>query len=106
MSVSIEEAILPELDTKFNDLKEYVFGAAQSQQIHATISRRAGSEQRGAFASTFEGEAMDSSLLLLVEVGFLEALAGVLRGVEASRSERVHECHTPGRGGSFIPTAE
>jgi len=45
----------------------------ESQQIHATISRRAWSEARGAFVSTFEGEAMDASLLLLVEVGFLEA---------------------------------
>ena len=41
--------------------------------IHATICRRAWSEQRGAFVSTFEGEAMDASLLLLSEVGFLDA---------------------------------
>jgi GH15 family glucan-1,4-alpha-glucosidase len=46
---------------------------AQSRQIHATISRRAWNQQRGAFASTFEGQAMDASLLLLFEVGFLEA---------------------------------
>lgn len=45
----------------------------QTQQIHTTISQRAWNKQRGAFASTFEGEAMDASLLLLVEVGFLEA---------------------------------
>jgi GH15 family glucan-1,4-alpha-glucosidase len=45
----------------------------ESRQIHATICRRAWSETRGAFVSTFEGEAMDASLLLLVEVGFLEA---------------------------------
>ena len=45
----------------------------QSQQIHETISRRAWNEQRGAFVSTFEGEAMDASLLLLAEVGFLDA---------------------------------
>lgn len=44
----------------------------QSQLIHTTISRRAWCEARGAFVSTFEGEAMDASLLLLVEVGFLE----------------------------------
>jgi GH15 family glucan-1,4-alpha-glucosidase len=45
----------------------------QSQIIHDSISRRAWCERRGAFASTFEGEAMDASLLLLAEVGFLEA---------------------------------
>ncbi|MCR4302610.1 MAG: glycoside hydrolase family 15 protein [Gallionella sp.] len=45
----------------------------QSRQIHETISRRAWSKKRGAFVSTFEGEAMDASLLLLTEVGFLDA---------------------------------
>jgi GH15 family glucan-1,4-alpha-glucosidase len=45
----------------------------QSQQIHETISRRAWSAQRGCFVATFEGDAMDASLLLLVELGFLEA---------------------------------
>jgi len=42
-----------------------------ADEIHATISQRAWSQTRGAFVSTFEGEAMDASLLLLVEVGFL-----------------------------------
>lgn len=45
----------------------------QSQQIHAGICQRAWSQERGAFASTFEGQAMDASLLLLVELGFLES---------------------------------
>ena len=45
----------------------------QSRQIHETICRRAWNEGRGAFVSTFEGEAMDASLLLLVELGFLDA---------------------------------
>ncbi len=44
----------------------------QSRLIHETISQRAWSKQRGAFVSTFEGEAMDASLLLLAEVGFLD----------------------------------
>ena len=44
-----------------------------ARQIHETISHRAWSEQRGSFVSTFEGEAMDASLLLLAEVGFLDA---------------------------------
>ncbi len=45
----------------------------QARQMHETISRRAWSERRKAFVSTFEGEAMDASLLLLAEVGFLDA---------------------------------
>lgn len=45
----------------------------QSRQIHETISRRAWNEGRGAFVATFEGEAMDASLLLLAELGFLDA---------------------------------
>ncbi|MDO8990681.1 MAG: glycoside hydrolase family 15 protein [Sideroxyarcus sp.] len=45
----------------------------QAQIIHQTICQRAWCKQRGAFASTFEGDAMDASLLLLAEVGFLEA---------------------------------
>lgn len=57
-----------------------------SQQIHETISRRAWNEQRRAFVSTFEGEAMDASLLLLTEVGFLDAndprFATTVRAVE------------------------
>ncbi len=44
----------------------------QAQIIHSTISQRAWNEKRGTFVSTFEGEAMDASLLLLVEVGFLD----------------------------------
>lgn len=47
------------------------YWAEQSQKIHATICRRAWSSGRAAFASTFEGDAMDASLLLLVEIGFL-----------------------------------
>lgn len=45
----------------------------QSRVIHETVIRRAWSERRGAFTSTFEGDAMDASLLLLAEVGFLDA---------------------------------
>jgi len=43
-----------------------------ARQIHQTISRRAWNERRGSFVSTFEGETMDASLLLLAEVGFLD----------------------------------
>jgi GH15 family glucan-1,4-alpha-glucosidase len=45
----------------------------QSQLIHRTVSERAWSRQRGAFVSAFGGDSMDASLLLLAEVGFLDA---------------------------------
>ncbi|NMM19360.1 MAG: glycoside hydrolase family 15 protein [Rhodoferax sp.] len=45
----------------------------QAQQIHATICQRAWNAERNAFVSTFEGNAMDASLLLLAEIGFLDA---------------------------------
>jgi len=58
----------------------------QSQKIHATICQRAWNQERAAFASTFEGESMDASLLLLVEIGFLAAddprYAGTVAAVE------------------------
>ncbi|MEO6292463.1 MAG: glycoside hydrolase family 15 protein [Burkholderiaceae bacterium] len=45
----------------------------QARQIHDTISKRAWNAERKAFVSTFEGSAMDASLLLLAELGFLSA---------------------------------
>ncbi|OIQ96998.1 trehalase [mine drainage metagenome] len=45
----------------------------QSQLIHQTICRRAWNERRGTFVSTFDGDSMDASLLLLAEFGFLDA---------------------------------
>jgi len=44
-----------------------------AEAMHRTIVERTWSTKRGAFASTFDGEAMDASLLLLAEVGFLDA---------------------------------
>ncbi len=41
--------------------------------IHATICRRAWNAKRKAFVSTFDGDAMDASLLLLAELGFIAA---------------------------------
>jgi len=41
--------------------------------MHQTISARAWNESRQAFASTFDGEEMDASLLLLAELDFLDA---------------------------------
>lgn len=42
-------------------------------KLHEVIVQRAWNAARGAFASTFDGDAMDASLLLLAEVGFLDA---------------------------------
>ncbi len=44
----------------------------QANLIHETISQRAWNKERSSFVSTFDGEAMDASLLLLAEVGFLD----------------------------------
>ena len=44
-----------------------------AQAMQRVINRRAWNKKRGAFVSTFDGEAMDASLLLLAEVGFLDA---------------------------------
>ena len=44
-----------------------------AQRIHAVISERAWNWKRSCFAATFEGATVDASLLLLAEVGFLEA---------------------------------
>ncbi len=41
--------------------------------MHRAIVNRTWSERRQAFVSTFDGEAMDASLLLLAEVGFVAA---------------------------------
>jgi GH15 family glucan-1,4-alpha-glucosidase len=41
--------------------------------IHKTICKRAWNDDRKSFVSTFEGKAMDASLLLLAEIGFLDA---------------------------------
>jgi GH15 family glucan-1,4-alpha-glucosidase len=45
----------------------------QEQQMHDAISKRAWNAQRGVFVSTFDGDAMDATLLLLHEVDFLAA---------------------------------
>lgn len=45
--------------------------SAGAREIHQVICRRAWNTQRQSFVSTFDGDAMDASLLLLSEVGFL-----------------------------------
>ena len=46
---------------------------AYARRIHAAICARAWSAKRSSFVATFEGESLDASLLLLVELGFLKA---------------------------------
>lgn len=46
---------------------------ASAAQLHRTICARAWSATRGSFVGTFDGHALDASLLLLHEVGFLAA---------------------------------
>ena len=58
----------------------------QADGIHAVICTRAWHARRGSFVATFEGEALDASLLLLAELGFLRAddprFAGTVAAVE------------------------
>jgi GH15 family glucan-1,4-alpha-glucosidase len=42
-------------------------------QMHRTIVKRTWNKRRGTYVSTFDGAGMDASLLLLAEVGFLDA---------------------------------
>lgn len=46
---------------------------AYADRIHRVIAERAWNARRNAFVSTFEGDAMDASLLLLAELDFLAA---------------------------------
>jgi GH15 family glucan-1,4-alpha-glucosidase len=54
--------------------------------MQGTIVERTWSETRNAFVSTFDGNAMDASLLLLAELGFVDAadprFAGTVQAVE------------------------
>ena len=63
-----------------------IYWGAHAKKIHKTISLRAWNVERGCFVSTFEGAAMDASLLLLAEIGFLDAadprFAATVRNVE------------------------
>jgi GH15 family glucan-1,4-alpha-glucosidase len=46
---------------------------ARAENIHRVISTRAWSDRRRSFVATFDGEALDASLLLMHELGFLRA---------------------------------
>lgn len=52
--------------------ERHIYWHAQAERIHHAISAHAWNERRGCFVSTWGGEAMDASLLLLAEVGFLD----------------------------------
>lgn len=45
---------------------------ARADQLHRVTSVRAWSVRRGTFVSTFEGNGLDASLLLMAELGFIE----------------------------------
>lgn len=64
---------LARIATRLNLGERAAYWREQARAIHATISRRAWSDKRKTFVSTFEGDAMDASLLLLAEVNFLDA---------------------------------
>ena len=46
---------------------------SHAERLHGSIVERTWNKQRGSFVASFEGNDMDASLLLLVEVGFLAA---------------------------------
>lgn len=50
-----------------------VYWKNKADQIHATICARAWNEKKQAFAGFFEGDALDATLLLLHDIGFLPA---------------------------------
>jgi len=50
-----------------------VYWRAHADRIHAVICRRGWNQEKQAFVASFEGEALDASLLLLYDVGFLAA---------------------------------
>jgi GH15 family glucan-1,4-alpha-glucosidase len=62
------------------------FWAEHAKRIHATICERAWNPQLQAFASTFGGDRLDASLLLLAELQFLPAsdarFASTVRAIE------------------------
>jgi len=59
---------------------------ARADEIHAVIWQRSWSARRGSFVATFEGDSLDASLLLLAELGFVDArdprFAGTVAAVE------------------------
>lgn len=64
-----------------------------SNRMQATICARAWNEKKQTFVATFEGEALDASLLLLHDLGFLAAAdPRFAKTVEAVERELRHGC--------------
>lgn len=59
--------------TKLGLAKKAIRWQARSDRIHRDILERAWSNRRKSFVSTFGGNELDASLLLLAEVGFISA---------------------------------
>jgi GH15 family glucan-1,4-alpha-glucosidase len=53
--------------------ERFVYWSGQANRIHAVICKRAWNEKKQAFAAAFEGNALDASVLLLHDIGFLAA---------------------------------
>lgn len=51
-----------------------IYWRAHADRLHHVIAARIWNPARKAFVSTFDGEAMDASLLLLAEVGFVDPM--------------------------------
>jgi len=49
------------------------YWTARADHVHAVICQRAWSDARGSFVASFEGASLDASLLLMHELGFLDA---------------------------------
>jgi len=49
------------------------FWAGEAERLKSEIVRRTWSEKRNSFVSTFDGEELDAALLLMVQIGFVQA---------------------------------
>ncbi|HLA28843.1 MAG TPA: glycoside hydrolase family 15 protein [Syntrophales bacterium] len=64
---------LSRIATRLGLTERSVYWSTQAERIHATICNRAWNGQKKAFTATFEGNALEASLLLMHDVGFLTA---------------------------------
>ena len=53
--------------------ERFVYWSKQADRIHTVICERAWNEKKQTFAAAFEGDALDASVLLLHDIGFLAA---------------------------------
>ena len=64
---------LAKIATRLGLVERVAHWRAHAEQIHATICERAWNPNKMTFTSTFEGDTLDASLLLIHDVGFLTA---------------------------------